>query len=92
MHRATELSGGEQQRVAVARALANRPKLVLADEPTGNLDEGNAREVLRLLAQSCKERQATLVLATHDVRGLEGTDRAFVLQSGLLREERFRSV
>ena len=92
LHRATELSGGEQQRVAIARALANRPKLVLADEPTGNLDEGNAREVLRLLAQSCKERQATLVLATHDVRNFEGADRAFVLQSGLLREGRFRSV
>ena len=92
LHRATELSGGEQQRVAIARALANRPKLVLADEPTGNLDEGNAREVLRLLARSCKERRATLVLATHDVRGLEGADRAFVLQSGRLGEGRLRSV
>jgi ABC-type lipoprotein export system ATPase subunit len=92
LHRATELSGGEQQRVAIARALANRPKLVLADEPTGNLDEGNAREVLRLLARSCKERRATLVLATHDVRGFEGADRAFVLQSGRLGEGRLRSV
>ena len=92
LHRATELSGGEQQRVAIARALANHPKLVLADEPTGNLDEQNAREVVRLLAQSCKERQATLMLATHDIRSFEDADRVFTLQSGLLREERFRSV
>jgi ABC-type lipoprotein export system ATPase subunit len=92
LHRATELSGGEQQRVAIARALANRPKLVLADEPTGNLDEENAREVMRLLAQSCKEGQATLVLATHDIRGFGSADRVLVLESGLLREERFRSV
>ena len=92
LHRATELSGGEQQRVAIARALVNHPKLVLADEPTGNLDEENAREVMRLLAQSCKERQATLVVATHDIRGFGGADRVFALHSGLLREERFRSV
>ena len=92
LHRATELSGGEQQRVAIARALANHPKFVLADEPTGNLDEENAREVVRLLAHSCKERGATLMLATHDIRSFEGADRVFTLQSGLLREERFRSV
>ena len=92
LHRATELSGGEQQRVAIARALANHPKLVLADEPTGNLDERNAREVVRLLAQSSKERQATLMLATHDIRSFEDADRVFTLQSGLLREVRFRSV
>jgi len=92
LHRATELSGGEQQRVAIARALVNRPKLVLADEPTGNLDEDNAREVIDLLARSCKERQATLMLATHDIRSFEGADRVFALQSGLLREHRFRSA
>jgi ABC-type lipoprotein export system ATPase subunit len=92
LHRATELSGGEQQRVAIARALTNYPKLVLADEPTGNLDEENAREVVRLLVQSCKERKATLMLATHDIRSFEGADRVFTLQSGLLREERFRSA
>jgi putative ABC transport system ATP-binding protein len=88
LHRATELSGGEQQRVAIARALANHPKLVLADEPTGNLDEENAREVVRLLAQSCKERHATLMLATHDVQSFEGANRVFALESGLLREQR----
>jgi len=92
LHRATELSGGEQQRVAIARALANHPKIVLADEPTGNLDDENAREVLRLLIYSCKERGATLMLATDDIRSFEGADRVFALQAGLLREEHFRSV
>ena len=92
LHRATELSGGEQQRVAIARALVNHPKFVLADEPTGNLDEENAREVVRLLAQSCKERGATLVLATHDIRSFEGADRVFTLQAGLLQKQPFRSV
>jgi ABC-type lipoprotein export system ATPase subunit len=92
LHRATELSGGEQQRVAIARALANHPKLVLADEPTGNLDEENAREVVQLLTQTCKERQATLLLATHDIRGFEGADRVFALQSGTLREQRLRAL
>ena len=87
LHRATELSGGEQQRVAIARALVNDPKLVLADEPTGNLDEKNAEEVLRLLVRFCKERQATLMLATHDVRGFKDAERLFALQSGRLREE-----
>ena len=75
-----------------AHNLVNHPKLVLADEPTGNLDEENAREVMRLLAQSCKERQARLVLATHDIRGFGSVGRVFALQSGLLREEHFRSA
>ena len=86
-HRATELSGGEQQRVAIARALANDPPLVLADEPTGNLDEENAKAVMRLLAHSCKLRSATLILATHDVQHLQGADRVFELRSGTLREQ-----
>jgi ABC-type lipoprotein export system ATPase subunit len=92
LHGATELSGGEQQRVAIARALANHPKIVLADEPTGNLDEENAREVVRLLVHSCKELGATLMLANHDIRSFEGADRVFALQAGLLREKHFRSV
>jgi ABC-type lipoprotein export system ATPase subunit len=91
-HRATELSGGEQQRVAIARALVNDPKLVLADEPTGNLDAENARDVLGLLTQSCEERHATLIIATHHIPSFEGVDRVLTLQSGLLREERFRSA
>ena len=62
----SELSVGQQQRVAVARALANRPKLVLADEPTGNLDPQNAREALQLIREVCEENQAALLLVSHD--------------------------
>lgn len=62
----SELSVGQQQRVAVARALANRPQLVLADEPTGNLDPQNAREALQLIREVCEENQAALLLVSHD--------------------------
>ena len=62
----SELSVGQQQRVAVARALANRPQLVLADEPTGNLDPQNAREALQLIREVCRENQAALLLVSHD--------------------------
>ncbi len=61
-----QLSSGQQQRVAVARALANRPRLVLADEPTGNLDERNARESLALIREVCRENGAALLLVSHD--------------------------
>lgn len=65
-HRPRQLSSGQQQRVAVARALANRPKLVLADEPTGNLDHRNAGEVVALIREACHEAGAALLLVTHD--------------------------
>lgn len=65
-HRPLQLSTGQQQRVAVARALANRPKLVLADEPTGNLDHRNAREALQLIREACRENGAALLLVSHD--------------------------
>ena len=65
-HRPRQLSIGQQQRVAVARALANRPKLVLADEPTGNLDHKNAREALQLIREICRENGAALLLVSHD--------------------------
>jgi putative ABC transport system ATP-binding protein len=65
-HYPRQLSTGQQQRVAVARALANRPKLVLADEPTGNLDHKNAAESLALIRQACRENAAALLLVTHD--------------------------
>ncbi|EEF61714.1 ABC transporter ATP-binding protein [Pedosphaera parvula] len=65
-HRPRQLSTGQQQRVAVARALANKPKLVLADEPTGNLDHNNAREALGLIREACKENGAALLLVSHD--------------------------
>ncbi len=65
-HHPRQLSTGQQQRVAVARALANRPKLVLADEPTGNLDPKNSRESLHLIREACRENGAALLLVSHD--------------------------
>ena len=62
----TDLSGGERQRVAIARALANDPRIILADEPTGAVDSGNARRIMELLKEVCRERGATLLLVTHD--------------------------
>jgi predicted ABC-type transport system involved in lysophospholipase L1 biosynthesis ATPase subunit len=65
-HRPAQLSGGENQRVAVARALVNRPEIVLADEPTGNLDSATARDVIALILDHVRVHQATLILVTHD--------------------------
>ena len=70
-HYPRQLSTGQQQRVAVARALANRPRLVLADEPTGNLDHANAREALKLIREACAENGAALLLVSHDRQVLE---------------------
>lgn len=71
-HYPRQLSTGQQQRIAVARALANRPKLVLADEPTGNLDHANAREALKLIREACRENNAALLLVSHDRETLGG--------------------
>jgi ABC-type lipoprotein export system ATPase subunit len=71
-HYPRQLSSGQQQRVAVARAMANRPKLVLADEPTGNLDHANAREALKLIREACRENSAALLLVSHDRDTLAG--------------------
>ncbi len=78
-HRPRQLSTGQQQRVAVARALANRPKLVLADEPTGNLDAANGREALRLIREACAENGAALLLVSHDREVLAGFERVVEL-------------
>jgi putative ABC transport system ATP-binding protein len=74
-----ELSGGELQRVAIARALVADPRLVLADEPTGNLDPDNARQVLALLKAQVKERGAAAILATHSREAAAGCDRRYRL-------------
>ena len=87
-----ELSGGERQRVSIARALVNRPKLVLADEPTGNLDDMNAQLVLDLFreersaCQAVDEKGATVLVATHDTRVLEAVDRVIRLTSEGIEE------
>ena len=85
-HRPSELSGGEQQRVAIARALATGPDLVLADEPTGNLDPGTGRKVFSLLRELQKERSFSLILASHSERLAASCDRILRLDEGRLRE------
>jgi putative ABC transport system ATP-binding protein len=85
-HRPMELSGGEQQRVAIARSLVNKPKLLLADEPTGNLDSGHSHEVLELLRRFNKERGQTLLLVTHDAEVGAFCDRVIHMRDGLIQE------
>ena len=81
-HYPSQLSGGEQQRIAIARALANDPPLILADEPTGNLDSSNGRHVLDLLLQVRRSRNVTLVLVTHDPSVAAVADDRLVLRDG----------
>jgi putative ABC transport system ATP-binding protein len=82
------LSMGERQRVLIARALANEPRLVLADEPTGNLDSERGREVLALLRELCKERSLAVLLVTHDPEAATFADRTLALRDGRLDERR----
>ncbi len=86
-HRPPELSGGEQQRTAIARALANAPALLLVDEPTGNLDSATGEEVLRLLRRLCDESGQTVIMVTHDPRVATYADRVAFLQDGRIVEE-----
>ncbi|MCP4535736.1 MAG: ABC transporter ATP-binding protein [Chloroflexi bacterium] len=81
-HRPDQLSGGQQQRVAIARAFVTEPKIVLADEPTGNLDSKSGATVLEMLRQTCKDLNATVVMVTHDPRAASYADRVVFLQDG----------
>jgi putative ABC transport system ATP-binding protein len=83
-HRPAELSGGEQQRVAIARALVNDPTIILADEPTGNLDSETGREVLELLTAVAVTGRRTLVLITHDDRVAAAAERVITIRDGLV--------
>ena len=85
-HRPMELSGGQQQRVAIARALVTGPALLLADEPTGNLDSENTGELLELLRRYNAERRLTMVLVTHDPRVSDACSRVLTMQDGVIRE------
>src|SRR5690606_21804965 len=81
-----ELSGGEQQRVAIARAVAHEPGIVLADEPTGNLDLETAERVLQLLNDTCRRRGATLIMATHGREVIGLADRVLTIRNARLEE------
>lgn len=83
-HKPAQLSGGEQQRVAIARALVSRPRVLLADEPTGNLDRKTSDEVLELLLRLGREEGAAVLLATHDASVAERCDRILAMHDGLL--------
>jgi putative ABC transport system ATP-binding protein len=86
-HGPEEISGGEQQRVALARALAAAPALLLADEPTGNLDRQAGQEVMELLDRLCREQAQTTVLVTHNARVATYADRVLVVADGRIVDE-----
>ncbi|MGI9258305.1 MAG: ABC transporter ATP-binding protein [Gammaproteobacteria bacterium] len=81
-----ELSGGEQQRIAIARAMAHQPAIVLADEPTGNLDLDTARDVIELLDQSCRAQGTTLIMATHSHEVMGIADRVLTIRDAHIEE------
>jgi putative ABC transport system ATP-binding protein len=86
-HFPSQLSGGQQQRVAIARALAMKPGLILADEPTGNLDRKNGEGIMQLLSRLNKEEQITIVMVTHDRHAAETADRIIMIRDGKVVQE-----
>ena len=91
-HRPDQLSGGEMQRVAIARALIGEPALVLADEPTGNLDSKNGKLILEMFRDTVKERGQTVIMVTHDPRAAALADRVIGLRDGLVESDETRGV
>lgn len=88
-HLPSELSGGQQQRVSIGRALLNKPSIILADEPTGNLDSKNSKEVIELLKYSAKKYSQTLILITHDINIASMADRVVTIQDGEIISDKF---
>jgi len=88
LHRPKELSMGEMQRVAIARALANDPEMIIADEPTGELDSKTAKEIITLLFDINKKDNRTVIVATHDEKVVDVADATYVIQDGKLRLEK----
>ena len=82
--RANLLSGGQQQRVAIARALVNNPSVLLADEPTGNLDRGKAEEILGLISRLNRENNQTIIMVTHDIFAAGFADRIILFKDGVI--------
>ena len=85
-HLPSQLSGGQQQRVAIGRALITKPKLILADEPTGNLDSKNSSDVIALLTQASRRYQQTILMITHNSNLTASVDRVFRVRDGVLKE------
>jgi putative ABC transport system ATP-binding protein len=83
-HKPYELSGGEQQRIAIARALSNDPSLILADEPTGNLDYANAKSIFDLLLKINSEKKVTIIMVTHDVELAKNANRVIRMRDGII--------
>lgn len=88
-HLPSELSGGQQQRVSIGRALLNKPSIILADEPTGNLDSSNSKEVIELLKFSAKKYNQTLILITHDVNIASSADRVITIMDGRIVSDKY---
>lgn len=86
-HLPSELSGGQQQRVSIARALAYKPSIILADEPTGNLDSKNSKEILELLKFSVKKYNQTLIVITHDLNIASSADRVLSIEDGVITKD-----
>ena len=89
-HLPSQLSGGQQQRTAIGRALINKPSIILADEPTGNLDSKHSQEIMNLLTYSVKKYNQTLVMITHDLHIAENADRIIKIEDGVLQQPEVR--